>query len=70
VPQILDRPAAITADGESPLPHMLKGIHTLRQAGAQVIAIPCNTAHYWYDELVSEGGLPWRSSRTCSPTSG
>lgn len=58
VPQIPDRPAAITGNGESPLPHMLKGIHTLRQAGAQAIAIPCNTAHYWYDELVSKGGLP------------
>jgi aspartate racemase len=58
VPQIKDRPAAITGDGESPLPQMLKGIHILRQAGARVIAIPCNTAHYWYDELVSKGGLP------------
>jgi aspartate racemase len=58
VPQIPDRPAAITGGGESPLPHMLKGIHTLRQGGAQIIAIPCNTAHYWYDILVIEGGLP------------
>ena len=58
VPQIPDRPAAITGNGESPLPHMLKGMHTLRQAGARVVAIPCNTAHYWYDDLVREGGLP------------
>lgn len=58
VPQIPERPAAILGTGESPLPHMLKGIRTLREAGAGAIAIPCNTAHYWYDELVRAGGLP------------
>ncbi len=58
VPQIPERPAAILGTGESPLPHMLKGIRTLREAGAGAIAIPCNTAHHWYDELVRGGGLP------------
>jgi len=58
VPQIPDRPRAILENGESPLPAMLKGVRTLKQAGAACIAIPCNTAHYWYDDLVREGGLP------------
>lgn len=58
VPQIPDRPSAIIANGESPLPHMLKGVHALKHAGAQAIAIACNTAHYWYDELAREGGVP------------
>ena len=58
VPQIPERPAAILGHGESPLPHMLRGITTLKQAGATAVAIACNTAHYWYDELVREGGLP------------
>src|SRR3954468_19140929 len=58
VPQIPDRPTAITSNGESPLPAMLAGIHTLKAAGAIAIAIPCNTAHYWYDDMVREGGLP------------
>jgi aspartate racemase len=58
VPQIPDRPAAITGDGISPLPHMLEGVHTLKRAGATAIAIACNTAHYWYDELLAQGGLP------------
>ena len=58
VPQIPDRPSAIAGKGESPLPHMLAGIHTLKHAGAQVIAIACNTAHYWYDDLLQQGGLP------------
>lgn len=58
VPQIPERPAAILHGGESPLPQMLRGIAALKQAGATVVAIACNTAHYWHDDLVREGGLP------------
>ena len=58
VPQIPSRPAAIIAGGESPLPALLDGIRTLKHAGAVAIAIPCNTAHYWYDDMVRNGGLP------------
>ncbi len=58
VPQIPMRPAAILDGGVSPLPAMIEGIRTLKQAGAVAIAIPCNTAHYWYDELRHAGGLP------------
>lgn len=58
VPQIPDRPAAILAGAESPLPAMLAGIRTLKRAGATLIAIPCNTAHYWYEDLAREAGVP------------
>ncbi|MEO7727278.1 MAG: amino acid racemase [Burkholderiales bacterium] len=58
VPQIPERVPAITGHGESPLPAMLAGIHTLKAAGAVAIAIPCNTAHFWYDDMVSQSGLP------------
>lgn len=58
VPQMPDRPSAIIGHGESPLPHMLAGLCTLKGAGVQAIAIACNTAHYWYEDLVQQGGLP------------
>lgn len=58
VPQIPDRVAAITAGGVSPLPQMVAGAKALKSLEAGAIAIPCNTAHHWYDELVREGGLP------------
>lgn len=58
VPQIPERPAAILGKGESPLPQMLQGVAALKQAGASVVAIACNTAHYWHADLVREGGLP------------
>jgi aspartate racemase len=58
VPQIPDRPGFILHGGESPLPAMLNGIRVLRGAGATCIAIPSNTAHYWYDELAQAAGVP------------
>ena len=58
VPQMPDRVPAILHGAASPLPAMLAGIHTLKAAGARAIAIACNTAHYWFEQLQSEGGLP------------
>ncbi len=58
VPQIPDRTAAILADGPSPLPALLTGLRTLLGAGAEAIAIPCNTAHAWYDELAAVSPVP------------
>lgn len=58
VPQIPDRTAGILGDGESPLPAMRAGLRLLERSGARAIAIPCNTAHYWYDELARECGVP------------
>ncbi|MBM3546142.1 MAG: aspartate/glutamate racemase family protein [Alphaproteobacteria bacterium] len=51
VPQIPDRSASIYGKGESPLPMMQDGIRRLEQIGAGCIAIACNTAHYWYEEM-------------------
>lgn len=58
VPQIPDRSHSIMADGESPLPMLLRGAKTLQDAGAAFIAIPCNTAHYWYQPLAAGLDIP------------
>jgi aspartate racemase len=58
VPQIPPRPAAIEAGSDAPLAPMLAGIRTLEQAGAEAIVIACNTAHYWYGQLVAESRIP------------
>jgi aspartate racemase len=58
VPQIPDRLRAIAGTGPSPLPAMLEGIAWLNAAGAQRIAIPCNTAHLWFDELAAASAAP------------
>jgi aspartate racemase len=58
VPQMPSRNAAIMQNGPSPLPEMLAGLQALEAQGAELVAIPCNTAHYWYEALCREGGLP------------
>ena len=58
VPQIADRQKALAGLGPSPLPQLLNGIEKLNAAGASHIAIPCNTAHHWYDALSRASDAP------------
>ena len=46
-----DRTAAILGRGASPLPAMQGALRALERAGVSHVAIPCNTAHYWFDAL-------------------
>lgn len=57
-PRIPDRSDAILGKGPSPLPSLLRGLQTLVNAGAQCIAIPCNTAHHWHAELAAQAPVP------------
>lgn len=59
VPQIPSRPAAILRGGASPLPALRAARDRLLAAGATVLAMPCNTAHYWYDDLVEGCPVPF-----------
>jgi aspartate racemase len=58
VPQIPDRQKSLAGTGESPLPAMLQGIQRLNDGGATRIAIPCNTAHLWSNELAAASPAP------------
>ncbi len=50
-----DRTAFITGKSdENPLDKMIPDAKRLVSFGADVIAIPCNTAHYFYDRLAAE----------------
>jgi aspartate racemase len=51
VPQIPDRSAAYLSGSDTPWPYLLDGLRTLERAGADAIAIPCNTAHIWHPRL-------------------
>jgi len=58
-PRVPDRVAPILhGQGESPLAAMLAGVRALERAGAEAIAIPCHTAHHWYDQLTAATSLP------------
>ncbi|NKE64829.1 aspartate/glutamate racemase family protein [Ramlibacter sp. RBP-2] len=57
-PRVPDRSSARLGQGEDPLPAMVAGLRLLERAGATLIAIPCNTAHLWYDQLAAATSLP------------
>jgi aspartate racemase len=58
VPQMPSRDKAIMRGDESPLPQLLAGLRSLEQLRAEFAVIPCNTAHYWYEDMLRDGGLP------------
>lgn len=57
-PRVPDRSSARLGQGEDPLQAMLAGLRLLEGAGAQLIAIPCNTAHLWYEQLAARTRVP------------
>ncbi|MDB5896963.1 MAG: aspartate racemase-like protein [Ramlibacter sp.] len=57
-PRVPDRSLARLGQGEDPLNAMLRGLRLLERAGASLIAIPCNTAHLWYDQLAASTRVP------------
>lgn len=67
VPQIPDRVAPIlTGAGTSPLPALLRERDFLIAGGAKCLVMPCNTAHYWYDSLAKDAGVPFLHIVTCA----
>jgi aspartate racemase len=57
-PKIPDRTEAILNQDESLLPVLLETAGNLEKAGVDFIAIPCNTVHYFYEDLIKEISVP------------
>lgn len=57
-PKIPDRTPAILGLGENPLPLMIDSVKNLERAGADFIAIPCVSAHYFIEELRKGIAIP------------
>ncbi|MBZ9842777.1 aspartate/glutamate racemase family protein [Mesorhizobium sp. CA5] len=53
VPQLPDRTEAILAGHDGPLAPLQAAVSTLNALGVACIAMPCNTAHHWYDRLAA-----------------
>jgi aspartate racemase len=51
-PQIPDRSTSMQAGDNKPLPLLMEGIAMLKAMSCDLIVIPCNTAHFWFDDLV------------------
>lgn len=57
-PQIPDRTEAILYGGYSPVPLLQESARRLEGAGADFVIIPCNTAHYFIEEVRAVVGIP------------
>lgn len=51
LPQLPDRTEAILNGSDTVRNALLDAVSTLDQLGVERIAIPCNTAHHWFDAL-------------------
>ncbi len=58
-PAVPDRTAYLTGDGPDPRPVLLEMIRGLERSGADLLAMPCNTAHAFYDDLVAVASVPF-----------
>ena len=56
--KVPDRTAAILGTGLSPMPELIRAGKRLEEAGVDFIIIPCNTAHYFVDQLQKELRVP------------
>lgn len=57
-PQIPDRTANLVASGDDPTIPLYSTCRRLEAAGANVIAIPCNTAHAYVDRIQKHLAIP------------
>lgn len=57
--EIPDRTSYILGKGPNPITPMVETAVKLRNAGAEMIIIPCNTAHYFYNKLIEAVEVPF-----------
>ena len=56
--QIPDRTASILAGDKRPLPYLIDSARRLEEAGADLLVVACNAAHYFFDELEAACTVP------------
>ena len=57
-PSIEDRTAALLSGGADPTPKMAASARKLQRGGAELLVIPCNTAHCFYDAVQAAADVP------------
>ncbi len=56
---IPDRTAFLTGTGSDPRRHLIISAKLLCAMGAEYLIMPCNTAHYFYDDIIKEINIPF-----------
>ncbi|MDL2316052.1 amino acid racemase [Desulfovibrio sp. OttesenSCG-928-A18] len=59
--RIPDRTACIMGRGEDPTPFLVESALRLEKAGAEVLCMPCNTAHHFLPAIMDRSSLPFIS---------
>lgn len=57
-PTVPPRTDAILGRGPSPLPRLLSGVKVLERGGADLLVMPCITAHYYAAEIAASAHVP------------
>jgi len=57
-PKIPERTKAIVGEGRSPLADLIESARLLEKGGAGIIAMPCNTAHYFLPQMQQQLSIP------------
>ena len=60
-PRVPGRNAALSGDGPSPGPALVRMARGLVGAGAEALAMPCNAAHQWAGEIAAAVPVPFVS---------
>jgi aspartate racemase len=58
LPQVPDRTMAIQNHDPAIIPWLLEGVTRLERSGASFIIIPCNTAHYYHEQMQAAVRIP------------
>lgn len=56
---IPDRTRYILGNGEDPRPYLIDSIKKLEGIGAEFLIMPCNTAHYFYEDINKYSNIPF-----------
>ena len=56
---IPDRTSYILGDGENPINELVKSAKRLKDMGADFLIMPCNTAHYFYNDIINQVSIPF-----------
>ena len=56
--QIPDRTASILAGDERPLPYLIDSAKRLETAGADLLVVACNAAHFYFEKLEAACSVP------------
>jgi aspartate racemase len=56
---IPDRTESIIGEGEDPKKYLIESAKKLQSMGANYLIMPCNTAHYFYQDIIKEIEIPF-----------